>query len=143
MEALHTDYRFFTLAVKTFRPQVLYCWLTLLVFFLIWSFANNLAVNTNFRNGQPEWIGYVLSVVGNVIAVIILALAYYVPLHRNGVTIAESMYPIQLYAFFVLLPLAAVNARLCYRKTGSVYLGTVLNAAMLCLITVANTYTLF
>lgn len=140
----HTDYRFFTLAVKTFRPQVLYCTATLLIFFLVWSFANNIAVNANFREGMPEWAGYVLAIVGNVIGVIVLALTYYVPLHVNGVSdTAQSMYPIQLYAFFVLLPLAAVNARLCYKKTGNVYLGTVLNAILLCMISCANTYTLF
>lgn len=142
--ALHTDYRFFTLAVKTFRPQVLYCLVTLSVFYLVWSFANNIAVNSNFRHGMPEWLGYVFAIAGNVLGVIVLAMVYYLPLLSNGVAnYGESMYPIQLYALFVTLPLAAVNARFCYKKTGSVYLGTVLNALLLCLISAANSYTLF
>ena len=139
-----TDFRIYTTAVKTFSADKLLCLLAYLPFFLIWSYGNNIAVNSIFREGKAEWKGMILSICTNIIGVLAVLLIYYCSYYANGLPLfAESLNPILLYPFIILLPVAAAAARLLYKKTGNVYAGTFFNAIMLCMITVANTQTHF
>ncbi|MEN6509197.1 MAG: alpha/beta fold hydrolase [Smithella sp.] len=135
------DFRLFSLAVKIFNVDRIVLCLQYLVFFLIWSFGVNLAINMNFRKGMSEGLMLTITTIVNTIGVSIGLFTFYIPFVANGMPPnGEFINPILLFPIPVIVAIITIYARRIYKRTGNVYLATILNALLICLITVVNTH---
>jgi len=135
------DFRFFSLAVKLFTIDRIPILLSYLVFFLIWSFGLTWAVNSNFRKGMSEWKVLAITIAANVLGTSIGLFTYYIPFVANGVPpSSEFINPILLMPIPAIVAIAIVYVRSLYKKTGSLYLAAVVNAILICFISIVNTH---
>lgn len=133
-----TDFRFWTLAVRTFKVEHLVTALKYIPFFFIYYCINVVALNANTRNRKA---GMLLAVLLNTGGLLLwLSLQY-------GLDFAtgKALYPgqalngILLVATTPCLGIAAVYARKLFARTNNVWLASFVNTILFTIITVANT----
>lgn len=135
-----TDFRFYTLAVKTFSPTVLVYTFVYFIFYFVYYFANAVTSNANARKGFPEWLNIVIMCAVNVLGLLLVLAAYYIPFFMNGIpAFYESINPVLLYPFIILLCITPIYARKLYKATGNVYIPAILNTLLVTIITLAST----
>lgn len=137
-----TDFRLWTLAVKTFEGQHVIALLKYVPLFFIYYFIVGVSVNMNTAgekfNGFKGYIAAILHFVGG----LILYLAYhYGLLFTTGVGgyPSESLSSIIVIGLVPILMVAAVFNLFLFRKTGNVYTAAFLNTILMTMITIANT----
>lgn len=133
-----TDFRIWTLAVKTFKPEFVIAALRYLPFFFVYYLINAIAINANTRNRK---FGGLIAVVLNIGGLVLwLALQYGLDFVR-GVALYpnQALNGILLFATVPCLGVAAVYARKLFEKTQNVWLSAFFNAMLFTMITVANT----
>ena len=142
---LHTDYRFWVVAVKDFEPDKLWVGLLYLPFFLVYFVANSVAINVfnRFTFQGREWVNTAVLALVNASAPIVLVVAQYTTFFITGETIPGfgGIFSIWLFPVIVILAATAVLSRKLYRVTGNPYVGGFISAAVVTLVSVTNTLT--
>ncbi|ARC58342.1 2-succinyl-6-hydroxy-2,4-cyclohexadiene-1-carboxylate synthase [Frondihabitans sp. 762G35] len=140
-----TDFRLWVLAVPTFTPNKLAIALIYLPFFLVYFFANSVAINAfnRFTIRGREWGNTAVLALANGIAPIILVIAQYSHFFVTGDLIPGfgGINSIWLFPVVVILPVAAVVTRKIYRQTGNPYIGGFIMATVVTVVSVSNTLT--
>ena len=136
-----TDFRLFSFAVKTINVEKILILFPYLIFALVWAFGVATAVNTNFRKGMSGTKILAITIIANTLGVAIGLFTYYIPFFANGVPpSSEFINPILLMPMPAIIAIATVFAYKLFKKTGSVYLPTIVNAVLFCFIMVENTH---
>ncbi|WP_257125440.1 alpha/beta hydrolase family protein [Bhargavaea cecembensis] len=137
-----TDFRLWTVAVKTFEPQHLVALLKYAPLFLIYYFIVGVSVNMNTSgekfNGFKGYVAAILHFVGGLILYLIYQYGLLFATGTAGYP-SESLSSIIVIGLVPVLSVAAVFNLFLYRRTGNVYTGAFLNAVLMTLITLANT----
>ncbi len=145
-----TDFRIWSFAVRTFPAGKVWVAIKYLPFFLVYFLANSLAVSRNRFKGWRKSKQILVSAGWNILGVCLFIALQYVPLLINGMTfwgallsgplaMAGALFPILVFPFVPILAIAAaINVKL-YDLTGSIYLGALVNAFIITMLTVANT----
>lgn len=140
-----TDFRLWVLAVKAFEADKLWIALLYVPFFLVYFFANSVAINgfNRFTLRGKEWLNTLVLALANSIAPIVLVIAQYTTFFITGETIPGfgGIFSIWLFPVIVILAVSAVISRKIYRATNNPYIGGFINAAVVTLISVSNTLT--
>lgn len=142
---LHTDFRFWVIAVKDFGPDKLWIALLYVPFFLVYFVANSVAINVfnRFTLRGKEWLNTLVLALVNALAPIVLVVAQYVTFFATGNLIPGfgGIFSIWLFPVIVILAATAVLSRKLYRVTGNPYIGGFISAAVVTLVSVSNTLT--
>ncbi len=143
MQALFSvDFRFWTLAVRTFTGEHILTALRYIPIFLIYYFINSATlvgtVNSEWLKG---WRGTLVCVLVNIGGLVLWLAMQYGSLFATGVGAfpTEALNGIVLIALVPCLGIAAVYARKLYRLTGNVWTSAFLNAILFTIIIAANT----
>ena len=133
-----TDFRFWTMAVRTFKPEFVVVWLRYLPFFFVYYFINAIAINANTRGKRG---GYAIAIGLNVGGLILWLLCQYGMDFATGTAMlpAQALNGILLVATIPCLAVAAVYAKKLFEKTHNVWLAAFVNTMLFTMITVANT----
>lgn len=135
-----TDFRLYTLAIKTFQPEVIKYVFTYFIFFFIFYFANAVTTNANARKGYPEWLNIVIMCAANILGLLGALAFYYIPFLTNGIpNLYESINPVLMFPFIPILCITPIYSRRLYRETGNVYLPAFLNTLLVVIITLTTT----
>lgn len=142
---LHTDFRFWVIAVKDFGADKLWIGLLYLPFFLLYFLANSVAINvfSRFTLRGKEWLNTLVLALVNALAPLVLVIVQYVTFFITGEPIPGfgGIFSIWLFPVIVILASAAVLSRKIYRVTGNPYIGGFITAAAVTLVAVTNTLT--
>lgn len=137
-----TDFRIWTLAVKTFEDQHVIALLKYAPLFFIYYFIIGISVNMNTATKNYDGFkGYLISIF-HFIGGLVLYLGYqYGLLFMTGTAgyPGESLSSIIVIGLVPVLLVAAIFNRYFYRKTGNVYVAAFLNTLLMTMITLANT----
>lgn len=133
-----TDFRFWTLAVRTFNAEQLVTALRYMPFFLVYYFINTMALNANTKGRRG---GYATAILLNIGGLVLWLICQYGKDFLTGVSLypAQALNGILLFALVPCLGIAAVFARKTFEKTNNVWLGAFLNTLLFTVITAANT----
>jgi hypothetical protein len=137
-----TDYRLWTLAVKTFKIEHLFTALRYIPIFFVFYFINSIAINANTRfSNLKGFKGYLVAISLNAGGLVLWLVYQYgsVFLTKTAAYPAEALNGIILIALAPCLAIAAIYAKKLFNRTGSVWLAAFLNAILFTIITVANT----
>lgn len=146
------DFRNWVLPVKAFGPDKLPLIALILPFLLAFYVVNSVAINSfNWVEGKRPWANLALLAFVNVAGVLFMIVLQYVTFFVSGSSFSESvMKPpvsniigIWLFPMVVYFPLAAVLDRLLYKRTGNPYLGGIIMAFVVAVISATNTITQF
>ncbi len=133
-----TDFRFWTFAVKTFSAKHVFATLRYTPFFLVFYFANSIAINkTTSSKKSGMWLAMGMNIGGLVLLLLLQYGLLFVT--GNGLLPAESLNGIILIGIVPVLFMATIYGKRLYERTGNVYLGAFFNTLLMTLITVANT----
>ncbi|NYF15548.1 pimeloyl-ACP methyl ester carboxylesterase [Microbacterium sp. AK009] len=137
-----TDFRLWVVAVKVFTPDKIWFALLVLPLFLVYFFANSVAINgfNRFTLAGKEWLNTLVLAVFNALGPIILVVLQYTTFFITGETIPGfgGIFSIWLFPVILILAVAAVISRKIYRATNNPYIGGFVNAAVVTLISVSN-----
>ena len=133
-----TDFRFWTMAVRTFKPEFVVVWLRYLPFFFVYYFINAIAINANTRGKRG---GYAIAIGLNVGGLLLWLLCQYGMDFATGTAMlpSQALNGILLIATIPCLAIAAVYAKKLFEKTHNVWLAAFINTMFFTMITVANT----
>lgn len=133
-----TDFRFWTMAVRTFKPEFLVVALRYLPFFFIYYLINAVTLNVNTRGRKN---GYLMAVDLNIGGLILWMALQYGMDFVTGVSMMpmQALNGILLIATIPCLAVAAMYARKLFEKTNNVWLAAFTNTILFTLITVTNT----
>lgn len=140
------DYRIYVLAVKAFNADKVIIALRYLVFFLVFYVINSISINCfNFNDIGGKW-NIVILAFFNALGSIFIVASQYIYFYATGyqlygLTEGQRIGPIWLFPVMFLLFGAAITARIIYKKTKNPYLGGLINAMFVVMITVSNTFT--
>ncbi len=144
-----TDFRIWTLVVRVFSAPKIWVAIKYLPFFLLFYIVNSICISRNDIESWSEAKKIGLSVMFNVLAPLLFVLVTYLPILFTQKTIfagvpgiigmAGALIPILVIPFVPILGIAGVISYKLYKKTGSIWLGGIVNAALVTMITVANT----
>lgn len=147
----NSDFRLFVFSVKTLSAAKWSIFLSYLVPFLFFYLIASLTLNSFTRvRGASEWKNMLLMIVamcGGYIVLFLLdytgyyylghKLFMYVPFFSGNLTTALA--GLFVWNMIFILPVATIYARLCFRKTGSIWLGGFICALIMTLFSVSNT----
>ncbi|SDY08607.1 alpha/beta hydrolase family protein [Salimicrobium album] len=142
----NTDFRIWFLAVTDFTPDKLIIGIKYLPFFLIYFVANSIVVNSfnYYRNGKKEWVNTALLALFNALGPIVVLAIQYTTFFVTGHVFFENVSAIVgiwLISFLVILPVAAIISRKIFKASLNPYLGGIIIAIVVTLISVSNTLT--
>ena len=144
------DARFWVFSIKTLTPIKFWILIKYLPFFLFFYLINSLTLNSFTRiRGAGEGTNIFLLILANIGGLAILTILDYTALFNTGIKMfpyvpfppkmTSALAGLFVWNFLVALSLAAVSARLIFRKTGSIWLGGFINALMVTLFSISNT----
>ena len=140
-----TDFRIWVIAVKAFTPDKIGIALAYLPFYVVYFFANSIAVNgfNRFTLRGKEWINTAIVALFNSLAPIVLVAVQYITFANTGELVPGfgGIFSIWLFPVIVILAVSAIISRKIYRVTNNPYIGGFINAAVVVLISVTNTLT--
>ncbi len=137
----HTDFRFWIIVVKTFTVEKLVIALPYLLLFFVFYAANSIAINcANRVQGQKEWVNLLFCGLGNTLGILIAIVLQYGTLFATGTPHWGAAWLIILFSIQLMLELfvSAYISRYLYRETGKVWLGAMVNCAIIVIISVTN-----
>ncbi|MDR1622346.1 MAG: hypothetical protein LBS00_08235 [Synergistaceae bacterium] len=144
------DFRFFVFSIKTLSVPKLWILLKYLPFFAIFFILNSLLLNSFTRiRGAGEWWNILLMIGANCGGFLVLFLLDYGALVYTGIKMFPYVpYPggdatsalagLFVWNMLFILPIAAIFARICFKKTGSIWLGGFLNSLVVTLFALSN-----
>ncbi|MCX6006373.1 MAG: dienelactone hydrolase family protein [Chloroflexi bacterium] len=146
------DFRIWSFDLRIFSASKIWVAIKYLPFFLVYFAVNSIMISrntfANWSESKQTW----MSVLFNILAPVVFLAISYLPLLFNGYTFwglviapgsllasAGALGPILMIPFVPILGIAGyLNIKL-YRLTGSIWMGALLNALLITMITVANT----
>jgi pimeloyl-ACP methyl ester carboxylesterase len=145
-----TDFRFFTLSIKTLTAAKWSIYLRYLPSFLFFFLISAVSQNTFTRiNGSKEWVNTLLIVFASFGGLLVLHLIDYIALMNTGVKVFQfipgtenvtaALAGVLLWGLLFILPVAAVISRIFFKKTGSIWVGGFINALVVTLFAMSNT----
>jgi len=145
-----TDFRFFTLSIKTITPAKWAIYLRYLPSFLFLFIVMGVSQNTFTRiNNQKEWINMILIIISSFGGLLALHMIDYISLKNTGVKVFQFVpYPakttaalagVLLWGLLFILPVAAAISRVFFKATGSVWTGAFVNSLIVTLYAMSNT----
>ena len=140
------DFRLWVLAIKSFNADHIPAALKMLPLFTIYFVINSVAINSfkRFTLFGKEWLNTAVIALFNALGGIVILLLQYVTFFRTGEMhpIIQAMESIYMLPIVVILFVTAIVSRKIYRATDNPYLGGLINAVVVTLISIANTQTL-
>lgn len=140
-EIFYTDYRFWTLAFKTFEAIKLWTILRYACLFGIFYMVNALInANNRFKN-VPEWASTAITAFLNIFGIGLVMLIQYGVYFSTGAAWqwdAALLYVV-LFPILPMLVAAAYIARKIYLRTGSVWYAGLVNTFFMTIVVCANT----
>ncbi|MGB3414299.1 MAG: CocE/NonD family hydrolase [Microbacteriaceae bacterium] len=141
-----TDFRYWVLAIKAFGPDKVWIAFLYLPLFLIYFVANSIALNSinRFTLNGKEWVNTATVALFNALGPIILIAAQYIHFGVTGHLIDGfgGIYSIWLFPVVIILAVAAIVSRKIYRETNNPYIGGIIMASVVTMISVSNTLTI-
>jgi len=145
-----SDARFWVFSIKTLTPIKFFVLLKYLPFFLFFYLIISLLLNSFTRiRGASETTNIVLMILATITGLAILTILDYTWLFTTGIKLfpyvpfppkmTSALAGLFVWNFLFILPLAAVSARLLFRKTGSIWLGGFVNSLIVTLFSISNT----
>lgn len=144
-----TDFRIWSFDIRVFSASKIWVAVKYLPFFLVFYVINSLCVNRSCFAGWSERRQALTAAAFNIIAPVLFLLVTYVPVIFTKATIfgnmgglmaaAGALIPILVIPFVPILGLAGWFAVKLQKLTGNIWLGGLVNAMVITMITVANT----
>jgi len=145
-----TDFRFFTLSIKTLSAEKWAIFLRYLPSFLFLFLVTGVSQNTFTRiNNQKGWVNTLLIIFSSFGGLLVLHLIDYISLKNTGVKVFQFVpYPekttaalagVLLWGLLFILPVAAAISRIFFKATGSVWTGAFVNSLIVTLFAISNT----
>ena len=145
-----TDFRFFTLSIKTLSAEKWAIFLRYLPSFLFLFLVTGVSQNTFTRiNNQKGWVNMLLIIFSSFGGLLVLHLIDYISLKNTGVKVFQFVpYPekttaalagVLLWGLLFILPVAAAISRIFFKATGSVWTGAFVNSLIVTLFAISNT----
>ncbi len=126
----HADFRFLFISAPAAFPQKM--WLVALEYlppFFIFYLANSIRVNgAAWFAGQREWVGLLISALGNSVGLMMILAIQYVHLASTGAVFwtQEWLYTNLLLGVTPMMFVLPIFNRIFFRMTGKVYLGALI-----------------
>ena len=143
-----SDFRIWTLAVKTFNADKVLIALRYLPLFLIYYVVNSVSVNCfNYNQIGGRRGNILLNGLANSLGPIIIVAIQYIYFYATsrqffGLSEGERIAAMWLFPVIVLLFLAALISRAIYKKTRNPYLSGIIYAVIITMISCSNTTTI-
>lgn len=140
-----SDFRLWVIAGRVMTKTQFLTWAGYLVFFLIFYLINSMVVNSGRMRNMSTTKNLIICALFNGVGVFLFEVFVYAYELITGQMVWYSfgkdyfLYAVVLYPMLVVLPLAAVYARKLYEKTGSVWLGSLINTMIFTWFVVGNT----
>ena len=140
-----SDFRLWVIAGRVMTKTQFLTWAGYLVFFLVFYVVNSMVVNSGRMRNMSDGKNLLICALFNVAGVFVFELFVYAFELITGQMVWYGfgkdyfLYAVVLYPMIVVLPLAAVYARKLYNKTGSAWLGALINAMIFTWFVVGNT----
>lgn len=140
-----SDFRLWVIAGRVMTKTQFLTWAGYLVFFLVFYLVNSMVVNSGRMRNMSDGKNLLICALFNVAGVFVFELFVYAFELITGQMVWYGfgkdyfLYAVVLYPMIVVLPLAAVYARKLYNKTGSAWLGALINAMIFTWFVVGNT----
>ena len=136
------DFRLWTLDIKVFNvPEMLPTMLRYFLFFGLYYLLQGIANQTYRAKNLPEWATIAINAFFNVFGISLVMIIQYATFKSTGVLWQSEMALgyIVLFPIVPILTFATIISRLLFKKTGNVYLGSLINGLLFTIMTVANT----
>jgi hypothetical protein len=147
-----TDFRIWSFDLRVFSASKIWVAVKYLPFFLVYFIVNSIMVSRNTFSNWSERKQNWMAVLFNMLTPAVFLAISFLPLLFNPYTFwglalgpgsllssAGALVPILMIPFLPLLGIAAYISIKLYRLTGTIWLGALLNALLITMITVANT----
>lgn len=145
-----TDFRFYVLSVKTLTPEKFWMLIKYIPFFAVFFITSSLTLNLTTRvKGASEWKNIILILIASCGSLVALSALDYIALYTTGIKMFETVpYPagttsalagVLLWGLLFILPVAAIYARIFFRKTGSIWVGGFINSFVVTFFALSNT----
>ena len=147
-----TDFRIWTFDIRIFSAHKIWVAIKYLPFFLVYYIVNSIMISRTTFENWSEGKQTRMAVLVNVLTPGVFVAISFLPLLFTGFTLwglllkgssllagAGALVPILMIPFIPILGLAAYLSMKLYRLTGNIWLGALLNAFLITMITVANT----
>ena len=142
------DFRIWVVAFRAFKVEQLGITFAPYAFlFMVYFVANSVSVNCfnyNDIGGKKKWVNIALLAVAAGLPAVILLLMQYIP-YFSGSDLMwphNNMYGVWLFPMLVTLPGSAVVSRIIYKKTNNPYLGGIICAIIVAIMSCTNTLTI-
>lgn len=146
--AFVTDARIWILTVRSFGAEKFSEIGKYLVFFLIYYVAMSVSVNSfNYVDTRKPWVNTLVQCLSVALGPILLVAVQYGYFKATGYMFTESYHicgsivGIWMFPIIVYLPLAAFISRVIYKKSGNPYIGGIIMALLVTIISCTNTLT--
>ena len=141
------DFRIWVVAFRAFKLEQLGITFAPYAFlFMVYYVANSVSVNCfNYNDfGKGKWVNIALLALFAALAPIVLLLMQYIPYFSGSDLMwpQYNMYGVWLFPMLVTLPGAAVVSRIIYKKTKNPYLGGLICAIVVAIMSCTNTLTM-
>lgn len=145
------DFRIWVVAFRAFKLEQLGITFAPYAFlFMVYFVANSVSVNCfnyneiGLKNGKGKWINIALLALAAGLPAIILLLMQYIPYFSGSDLMwpQYNMYGVWLFPMLVTLPGSAVVSRIVYKHTKNPYLGGLICAVMVAIMSCTNTLTM-
>lgn len=136
------DFRLWTLAFKVFNvPELIPTALRYFVFFFGFYLLSGVANQTYRVKNLPEWATLAINAFFNIFGIALVITIQYATFKGTGVLWQGDMALgyIVLFPIIPILIIATIISRELYKKTGNVYLGSLINALIWTMVTVSGT----
>lgn len=142
------DFRIWVVAAKWFGPdKAIIALFPFVELFAVYFVLNSVAINCfNYHSlGGRQWLNTAVLALFNLLGPLALVVMQYITLFKTGFNLWQAnqahLFIVWLFPILVLLPATAVMSRKIYKVTNNPYLPGIINAALVTLMSVANTVT--
>ena len=134
----NVDYRFFEMGICTFTWSKFGHFFNYIIFWLVWAAGVALAGNLNFRKGTNERGILAIPSIVNGLGLGVLLIPFFATFRANGLPAVDYG---DIYRTFPMIPtimIVTLLSRRLTKKTGNIWLATLVIGLMIGLITLAN-----
>lgn len=136
------DFRLWTLDIKVFNiPEMVPTAFRYFLFFGLYYVCAGIANQTYRAKNLPEWATIAINAFFNVFGISLVIIIQYACFKGTGVLWQSDM-ALSYIVLFPIVPIlifATVISRILYKKTGNIWLGSLINGMLFTMMTVANT----
>ena len=145
----NSDFRFWTLTLKTFEPEMLFRTLKYLGLFLLFYVPASVAANSfNYNNvGKKSWVNLLIVTVFVAFPALILPWIQYIVYYNTTFPFfglsnnREVMVVLWLFPTLLILVAATIQSRILYKVTNNPYLSGIIMGTFVAITICTNTMT--